>query len=413
MTSTTSTSCQEPGTEVRPSFVADPARQQSPQRATWRGDEPFRQLADGMPVGLWISDVEGATIRYVNAAMTKIVGRRLMVGDGLDHIHHAIHPDDAEKVADPATGLRDGRADLDCRLTRADGTVRWVHIRTVPIGGPNGDAGYIAGIVDDITERVEAGLRAERLKDEFIATVSHELRTPLTSIGGALGLLIGSARGLPDSVLRLLTIANNNSQRLNRLVNDILDIEKIASGKVVFVRKRIELRTLAEQAIEANRGFADVYGVSVRLDGASAIGQVHSDPDRLFQVVTNLLSNAIKFSPSGEEVVVAVEQRRGAVRLSVRDHGHGVPDEFKSRIFEKFAQADATDTRRQGGTGLGLSIVKEIVTRLGGEVGFGDAPGGGAIFHVELPALETVVDDIPVITDRPDLPCTHDAPVTP
>jgi signal transduction histidine kinase len=113
----------------------------------------------------------------------------------------------------------------------------------------------------------------------------------------------------------------------------------------------------------------------------------------LLQVVTNLLSNAIKFSPHGEEVLLAIEKRSGAVRISVRDHGHGIPSDFKSRIFEKFAQADTSDARTKGGTGLGLSIVKEIVTRLGGEVGFGDAPGGGAIFHVELPAFENVSDD--------------------
>ena len=112
---------------------------------------------------------------------------------------------------------------------------------------------------------------------------------------------------------------------------------------------------------------------------------MRADPDRLVQAITNLLSNAIKFSPPGEEVVVAVETKSDAVRISVRDHGPGVPEEFKHRIFEKFAQADGTDARRKGGTGLGLSIVKQIVDRLGGEVGFADAPGGGAIFHVDLP----------------------------
>jgi signal transduction histidine kinase len=99
------------------------------------------------------------------------------------------------------------------------------------------------------------------------------------------------------------------------------------------------------------------------------------------------LSNAIKFSPAGEEVVVALERRGGTIRITVRDHGHGVPKDFRPRIFEKFAQADATDTRQQGGTGLGLSIVKQIVTRLGGEVGFSDAPGGGTIFYVDLPTM--------------------------
>jgi signal transduction histidine kinase len=231
--------------------------------------------------------------------------------------------------------------------------------------------------------------RLERLKDEFVATVSHELRTPLTSISGSLSLLMGAAaENLPDATRRLLAIAHKNSQRLVRLVNDILDIEKMESGQVAFKLGRVEIRSLVEQAIEANRGFAEDYGVRVRLEEESASGDVRADPDRLAQVVTNLLSNAIKFSPAGREVLVSIERRPGVVRVSVRDHGSGIPADFKPSIFEKFAQADATNARQKGGTGLGLSIVKQIVERLAGEVGFADAPGGGAIFHVELPCWD-------------------------
>ncbi len=268
----------------------------------------------------------------------------------------------------------------------------------------------ILGAIVDISER----LRIERLKDEFVTTVSHELRTPLTSIVGALGLLVGNAaKTLPAPTVRLLTIAHANSQRLIRLVNGILDMEKIESGKVVFVLKRVEVRSLVAQAIEANRHFAQGYGVRIRLDAASAAGDMRGDPDWLLQVVTNLLSNAVKFSPPGEEVVAAVENRGGRIRISVRDHGHGVPDDFKPRIFEKFAQADASDARLKGGTGLGLSIVKQIVTRLGGEVGFDDAPGGGAIFHVELPSFENVADNKPGLANRSDAPLPHATAVTP
>ena len=170
---------------------------------------------------------------------------------------------------------------------------------------------------------------------------------------------------------RLLTIAQANSQRLVRLVNNILDMEKIESGKVVFVQKRVEVRSLVEEAIEANRSFADGFGVRIRLDAASVAGDICGDPDWLLQVVTNLLSNAVKFSPAAEEVEVAIKNPGGNIRISVRDHGHGVPESFRQRIFEKFAQADASDARQLGGTGLGLSIVKQIVTRLGGEVSFG------------------------------------------
>jgi signal transduction histidine kinase len=118
------------------------------------------------------------------------------------------------------------------------------------------------------------------------------------------------------------------------------------------------------------------------------------DADRLVQVITNLLSNAIKFSPAGEDVVVRIDNRESVVRVSVRDHGRGIPDEFKPRMFEKFAQADASDARQKGGTGLGLSIVKQIVTRLGGEVGFADAYGGGTVFYVEFPWFRRAAEQL-------------------
>jgi PAS domain S-box-containing protein len=285
---------------------------------------------------------------------------------------------------------------------RKDGTEFPAEVSINPIQTAEGILAL--GVIVDISER----LRLEGLKDEFVATVSHELRTPLTSIAGALSLLINNAGGtLPELAKRLIKIANANSQRLVRLVNSILDMERIESGKVVFVQKRIEVRALVEEAIEANRVFADGFGVRIRLDPSSVSGDIRGDPDWLLQVVTNLLSNAVKFSPAAENVEVMIERPSGNIRISVRDHGHGVPQDFRPRIFEKFAQADASDARQLGGTGLGLSIVKQIVTRLGGEVGFDDAPGGGAVFHVEFPRLvqaaETLAEggsaDVPLRTN--------------
>jgi signal transduction histidine kinase len=202
---------------------------------------------------------------------------------------------------------------------------------------------------------------------------------------------------LPERTFRLLEIALKNSERLVRLIDDILDVEKIESGCVIFNLIRVDLRDVAKQAIDDNRGFAEGFGVHVLLDAASVEAKVQADPDRLAQVITNLLSNAIKFSLPGNDVLITVEKNGDAFRISVRDHGSGIPDEFKPRIFEKFAQADATNSRQRGGTGLGLSIVKQIVERLGGKVGFNDAPGGGAMFYVELPGWhDTAGDEIDV-----------------
>jgi signal transduction histidine kinase len=231
--------------------------------------------------------------------------------------------------------------------------------------------------------------RLERLKDEFVSTVSHELRTPLTSIAGSLGLLMGRVGGeMSKPAARLLKIAHSNCERLVRLVNDILDIEKLESGRVSFDMKKVDVGSLIQQAVDAIKGLAGGLGVSVRVEASGdAVAYVRADSDRLVQVMTNLLSNAVKFTVPQSEVVVVIEKQERAdfVRFSVRDHGSGIPADFRPLVFERFAQADASNARQKGGTGLGLSIVKQIVDRLGGEVGFADATGGGTIFYVELP----------------------------
>lgn len=248
-------------------------------------------------------------------------------------------------------------------------------------------------ILRDMTERH----RLDQLKNEFVSTVSHELRTPLTSIRGSLGLIVAGAAGaVPDKAKSLLEIAHKNSERLVGLVNDILDIEKIESGRMEFRHDRLEIGALVDQAIEMNQAYAAQhraeYWVSARPDAALFM---LGDADRITQVLTNLLSNAAKFSPTDAVVDVAIQVFGPSVRISVRDHGAGIPEEFRSRIFQRFAQADASDVRRKGGTGLGLSIAKAIVERHGGRIGFEPAEGGGTRFWFALPLLaeapETVV----------------------
>jgi PAS domain S-box-containing protein len=270
---------------------------------------------------------------------------------------------------------------------RKDGSEFPVEVGLNPIH--TGEHVLVLAVIIDISERK----RLERLKEEFVATVSHELRTPLTSIAGSLGLLAGQMpAAMSESQKKLVKIAQANCERLVRLINDILDMEKIESGRVAFEFSRINLRLAAEQAIEANRGFAEGFGVNVRLHDASVDAEVNADPDRLSQLITNLLSNAIKFSPRDAEVLVAVARAQigNAFRVSVRDHGSGVPEGFKPHIFEKFAQAEGPESRIKGGTGLGLCIAQQIVERLGGQIGFEDALGGGTTFYVDLPAWEAL-----------------------
>ena len=282
--------------------------------------------------------------------------------------------------------LATGEPLVDCveRLTGSDGKVLWISATKAPIRGSRGEITGIVEITRDITETK----RQEQLKNEFVATVSHELRTPLTSIMGSVGCLAGGVAGeLPDAAMRILKIALANCRRLISIVNDILDIERIEAGQMLYDRKPVDICELVDQVIQANHSMAADHGVSVRLDSAATHAVVLTDSGRLAQVMTNLLSNAIKFSPYNGDVTVAIERRDGLIRINVRDHGAGIPDDYKDRIFEKFVQVDATDQREKGGAGLGLSIAKQIVLQLGGEIGFEPAPNGGTIFHVGFPAV--------------------------
>lgn len=266
--------------------------------------------------------------------------------------------------------------------------------------------GYL-GIGYDITERK----RMELMKREFISTVSHELRTPLTSIRGALGLVAGGATGeLPDKAKELIHIATNNCDRLVRLINDILDMEKIESGKLVFDLKPFDLSEMLTETIAANQSFATQHQAKIEVVGALPALQVAGDRDRLIQVMTNLLSNAAKFTPPGGSVYVKLEEQNGYARIAVRDEGPGIPVEFQSRLFQKFSQADSSDTRKKGGTGLGLSITKAIVEHHNGRISYQTEMNQGSTFFVELPLRTAVTETsqksgprILVVEDDPDI----------
>ena len=352
-----------------------------------RAKEMFELAVEVCPSGIVMADSVGKMV-MVNTEIERMFGyrREELIGQTVDILapermrtQHAKHRSDFKLRPGP----RRMGAGRDLFGRRKDGSEFPIEVGLNPI---NADENFwVLGTIVDISERKQR----ERMKDQFVSTVSHELRTPMTSIAGALGLIAGGAAGkLPDSAARLVTVAQTNCQRLVRLINDILDIEKLHAGRMEFKLQQVEVLPLTQQVIESMRGFADGFGVRVRLDTSPIDGTIHVDPDRLVQVVTNLLSNAIKFSPRDAEVTVAIETRREGICISVRDRGPGIPAEFKPRVFEEFAQANTTNTREKGGTGLGLSIVKEIVKRLGGQVGFHDALGGGTVFSVELPSFD-------------------------
>jgi len=326
-------------------------------------------------------------IEALNLAAERLLGQpretilRLPIGDIMD-----LAPDGDAPFVDrleSANGPLTSAAVREVVARRFDGgevpaevTIRAMHLE---------DDRYIGIYVRDISDRK----RVERLKDEFVSTVSHELRTPLTSIAGSLGLLVGGAAdALPEGPARLIGIAHSNCQRLIRLINDILDVEKIESGKMTFDLAPLTLDLAAERSIDSVRGFADQLGVSIALTVETPDVAIRGDLDRLVQVGANLISNAAKFSKTGDRVEVSVSRWGRLARMTVKDRGPGIPAEFRARIFTKFAQADSSDTRQRGGTGLGLVIAREITERHGGRLWFDSTLGKGTSFHVDLPLAE-------------------------
>ncbi|MDH7943129.1 ATP-binding protein [Pseudohongiella sp. SYSU M77423] len=240
--------------------------------------------------------------------------------------------------------------------------------------------GYL-GIAEDVSER----LRNQTLKDQFISTVSHELRTPLTAITGALGLMrSGSIGALPETVQSMVEIAHNNSQRLASLVNDLLDVEKLMAGRMVLYPDKQEIADLVHSAVSDLLPLAKIQNVELK-EHANVSACIWVDSARFQQVLTNLLSNAIKFSPPGGQVSITTALESGRIRIMVLDQGSGIPESFQDHIFQRFAQAEAGDSRQKAGTGLGLAISKELTEQMGGCIGFEAERSEGCCFWVEFP----------------------------
>jgi signal transduction histidine kinase len=231
--------------------------------------------------------------------------------------------------------------------------------------------------------------QASQAKSEFLSTVSHELRTPLTSIKGSLGMLQSGAVGeFSDKASSMLDVASRNSDRLVLLINDILDVEKLESGRFVFDMKPVKVSELLKEAIEANKGYGREHGVTFICAEYTDDFSVLGDKGRLMQVLSNLMSNAAKFSPNGDQINLSAETIGGSVRIAVQDNGVGIPEGFHKDVFEKFTQADASDTRQIGGTGLGLNISRSIIEQHGGTISFETEVNVETTFFFTLPHME-------------------------
>ncbi len=282
--------------------------------------------------------------------------------------------------------LREGSETREWSYVNKQGVPVPVMLTVTPIRDVADQITGFLSIAQDITERK----RVEQMKNEFISTVSHELRTPLTSVSGAIGLVLGGRLGdIPEKAHKLLKTAHRNSERLAYLINELLDIEKIAAGKLHFDLKVQPILPLLEQAVEENKTYSAERNVKLVLNSELARSSVRVDEQRLKQVLANLLSNAIKFSPDGGTVTLGATHTDAGVVVGVTDQGPGIPEDFHQRIFQKFAQADSSDTRQKGGTGLGLAITRELVERMGGTIDFETTRGKGTHFFFTLPSVQS------------------------
>jgi len=339
--------------------------------------------------GIYGLDQEGR-VTFINDAGTRLLGlpREAVLGRPVEEVIRAedLTDDIAGEVTAGSAGESAGEGvDTATRLVtgrhvRADGRVFDSERIVAPIVQDGGVVGSVV-IFRDISER----RAVDTMKDEFISVVSHELRTTLTSIRGALGLLAGGAAGeLPPRAHRMVEVASDSSDRLIRLINDILDVERMAAGKLRLRHEQVDVMQLVATAVDETSPLAQDAGV--RIEVGAVFGSVWADRDRVVQTLTNLLGNAVKFSPEGSVVRLTVVAGEWQVRFDIVDEGPGIPVDQLEEIFNRFQQVDASDTRSKGGTGLGLAICRGIVEQHGGDIwATSEGLGTGATFSFTLP----------------------------
>ncbi|HSE38177.1 MAG TPA: MASE1 domain-containing protein, partial [Blastocatellia bacterium] len=396
--------------------------QKRAEEALRQSEEQLRLALEAANMGVWDYDVRTGTVKW-SSSLEVIHGLAPgRFGGTIDDYMKDIHPEDREYVvASLGHSVDQGVAHrIEYRIIRPDGAIRWVEGMGEVLRDENGKAFRLTGVCMDITDRKwaerereqllgreqEARAEAEaanRAKDEFLALVSHELRTPLNSIAGWLDILLTNPERDETQIARALEVIKRNAALQARIIEDLLDVSRIVSGKLQLDTRPVELATIIQAAIAAVQLTADEKNVRIRQLLDRSTDPVLGDPYRLQQIVWNLLSNAIKFSPEGGEVEIRLEQAGSYARVTVRDTGEGIRPEFLPRIFDRFTQADASTTRPYGGLGLGLAIVRHLVDLHGGTVeASSEGEKQGAVFTVTLPCAFARVESHVASISEPD-----------
>lgn len=336
-----------------------------------------RALLDAIPDAIFRIDRDGTFLDFKSAGVwDSYAAPENFIGK---NIHEVLPPNVAEQCMQNADQARQsGEIQFFEYQLPLEGKTIDYEARIVVSG-----ADEVVAIVRDVTER----LAVDRMKREFVSICSHELRTPLTAIRASLGLLGGGVLGsLSDKAQHLVDIAVSNTDRLVRLINDILDIERMESGQITIDKRRCGAGDLMLQGAAVMEDLARASGVVLSVSPISA--EVEGDPDRIIQTITNLVSNAIKFSPEGTKVSVSGQEQGRQVLFEVRDEGRGIPKDNLESVFESFQQVDASDSREKGGTGLGLAICRSIVRQHGGQIWVESKLGEGSVFKFTIPIFQ-------------------------
>ncbi|MBF8263788.1 MAG: domain S-box protein [Parachlamydiales bacterium] len=344
-------------------------------------EEKLRHFIESSEEWIWEMDLSGH-YTFSNQGVRQILNITPAELIGLD-IYSFLSPEDQQKIQKEWEYCILKKIGWHCRqisMKKRNGAIVWVESTGTPFFNENGEIIGFRGADRDITDRINI----DQKKNEFISIISHELRTPLTSIVGSLGLLTAD-RSITAKNAELIALANRNAQRLTRILNDVLDIEKIQLGKLQLNIQKISCAKAIRESIDITQSFAAQMQVAIIEKSMLEEIIVNADRDRLIQIMLNLLTNAIKFSPPNGKVTVWMERIDDRVRVSIQDVGKGIPPEFQSRIFEKFQQADQTDARSVGGTGLGLNICKNLLKLMGGSIYFKTEQNIGTVFYFELP----------------------------
>ena len=350
-----------------------------------RAHAMFQKAFENAPIGVALVSIHGRWLR-VNRALCELVGyseEELLQTD----FQAITHPDDLEADLKLVADMLEGRIEryaIEKRYIHRAGNVVHISLNVSLVRDDQQQPLYFVSQIQDVTERKQL----ERARSEFVGVVSHELRTPVTSIRGSLGLLAANAAGpLPQKVRDLVELADRNAQRLHRLIDDLLDLEKMEAGHFRYELGLFEVDGFVDRAVSIMTPYASQFRVRLEKVTPPISIRIKADEKRIQQVMTNLIANAVKYSPSDGEVQICAKRLSSTVRFEVRDFGPGIPKDFQGTIFQRFAQSALPPSVAVSSSGLGLSICKNIIEAHGGQIGFDTEQNVGTTFWFEIGAI--------------------------